>query len=185
MENIYDHLNIIEIRNWVLFFFAIVGGFITIKTFINSTKQRRIDNTFKTLDFIRRHIEEKQIKTFVILFHANNELTGVNYNEFKFENGNVETIECMFSEGGCGNGDIHNLIELFNLLSPTFKDIDDNIIWFEYGQIMSKIYQWTKYLENLECSNNKKMFYSDFNKYMKQNSKRMLFKPTKYYTYSE
>ena len=113
--------NITEFRNWLLFAVAIIGAFITIRTYINATKQRRIDNTYKTLDFIRRHITENQIETFIELFHANNELSGVKYNEFRFSDGRVDTIEYMFSEGGCGNGDIHNMIELFNLISPTLN----------------------------------------------------------------
>jgi hypothetical protein len=50
----------------------------------------------------------------VKLFRANNEISGVKYNEFRFEDGTSDTIETMFSEGGCGNGDIHNMIEIFN-----------------------------------------------------------------------
>jgi hypothetical protein len=180
-------LNLVELRNWLLFVLGIVGAFITIRTYVSSIRQRKIDNTFKTLDFLRRHIGEKQIETFVDLFHANNELNGVKFNEFKLNNGKLDTIEDMFSEGGCGNGDIHNIIELFNLISPTLKSLDTNIIWYEYGQIMSKIYQWTNYLEDkIDKQKPKKTsFYSDFNLYMKKNESKMLFKPTKYYTYAE
>lgn len=176
-----------ELRNWLLFIVAVIGGFITIKTFINSTKQRRIDNTFRTLDFLRRHIGETQILTFIELFHANNELSGVKYNEFRLPDGRVDTIEYMFSEGGCGNGDIHNMIELFNLISPTLNKLEAGIIWYEYGQIMDKIYNWTSYLENETSSEEKSQpeFYSDFNKYMKRNWEKMLCAPKRYYTYAE
>lgn len=182
-------LTLTELRNWLLLLLGTIGAFITIKTYINSTRQRKIDNTFKTLDFLRRHIREKEIETFIELFHANNELSGVKYNEFRFEDGRTDKIETMFSEGGCGNGDIHNMIELFNLISPTLKDLEIDIIWYEYGQIMSKIYQWTKYLqEETETQSTKDKypaFYYQFNKFMKENEMTLLFKPTKYYTYAE
>jgi len=183
-------LTITELRNWLLLLLGTIGAFITIRTYINSTRQRKIDNTFKTLDFLRRHIGEKEIETFIELFHANNELSGVKYNEFKFADGRTDTIETMFSEGGCGNGDIHNMIEIFNLISPTLKDLEINIIWFEYGQIMNKIYHLTKYLEDeidKKESKDKKhpAFYADFNTYMSKADQKMLFKPTKYYTYVE
>lgn len=181
-------IDLVEFRNWILLVFGTIGAFITIRTYINSTKQRKIDNTFKTLDFLRRHIGEGQIETFIELFHANSELTGVEINEFKFNDGRYGTIEDMFSEGGCGNGDIHNIIELFNLVSPTLKNLDSNIIWYEYGQIMCKIYQWTNYLEEKvdnKYSNGNISFYSNFNTYMKKNQGKLLFMPTKYYTYSE
>lgn len=187
---IYDEiLTFAELRNWILLFLGIIGAFISIRTFISAIRQRKIDNTFKVIDFLRKHIGEKQIETFIVLFHANNEVTGVKFNEFRFSDGSNDTIEDMFSEGGCGNGDIHNLIELFNLVSPTFNNVDKNLIWFEYGQIMSKIYQWTKYLEdkNKEQQTLERYpsFYSNFNKYMKKNESKLLFKPIKYYTYAE
>ncbi|MGV8879206.1 MAG: hypothetical protein ACOH2A_09260 [Sphingobacteriaceae bacterium] len=182
-------LTLPELRNWLLLLLGTIGALITIRTYINSTRQRKIDNTFKTLDFFRRHIGEKQIETFIELFHANNELSGVEYNEFRLSDGRTDTIEYMFSEGGCGNGDIHNMIEILNLISPTFKDLEINIIWYEYGQIMSKIYHWTKYLEDQTEKQSMKeeypIFYSNFNAYMKKNDLKMLFKPTKYYTYAE
>lgn len=186
---ISDIVNMTELRNWLVFLLAAIGAFITIRTYINATRQRKIDNTFKTLEFLRRHISESEIRTFIDLFHANNELSGVRYNEFKFQNGRTDTIETMFSEGGVGNGDIHNMIELFNLISPTLSSLELNIIWYEYGQIMSKVYSWTKYLEdevgNKTPSNGQQAFYTDFNTFMKLNSEKMLFKPTKYYTYAE
>ena len=185
--NIY--FDVSELRNWLLLVVGLVGAFVTIRTFIYSTRQRKIDNTYKTLDFLRRHIGDDQIKTFVALFHANNELSGVKVNEFIFEDGRIDTIETMFSEGGCGNGDIHNIIELFNLISPTLADLETKIIWYEYGQIMSKVYSWTQYLEQEDKKENgvKKdiEFFSDFNKYMKKNWDNMLFMPTKHYTYAE
>lgn len=61
---------------------------------------------------MRRHIGEKQIEAFIELFHANNELSTVKFNEFGLSDGRTDTIENMFSNGGCGNGDIHNIIEL-------------------------------------------------------------------------
>ena len=182
-------LNLPELRNWILLALALLGAMITLKTFINSTQQRKIDNTFKTLDFLRRHIGDAQIKTFAEAFHANNPLTGVNPNEFNYQGGRTDTIETMFSEGGYGNGDIHNMIELFNLVAPTLAKLDANIIWYEYGQIMSKVYEWTKYLEVQTSGNNPESdcpnFFAGFNSYMKRNNAKMLFKPVKYYVYGE
>lgn len=178
-----------EIRNAILLVLALVGGFITIRTFISSTRQRKIDNTYKTLDFLRTHINKEQIQTFIDLFHANNELSGVAYNKFKFKDGRSDSIEEMFSEGGCGNGDIQNMIELFNLISPTMNRLEIEIIWYEFGQIISKLYQWTDYLERHKIRSGEKSlnieFYTNFNKFMKVHWNKMLYKPIKYYTYAE
>lgn len=45
-----------ELRNWLLLLLGTIGAFITIRTYINSKRQRKIDNTFKTIDFLRQHI---------------------------------------------------------------------------------------------------------------------------------
>lgn len=203
---------IAEVRNWVLLLLGAVGVFLTIKTFIDNTRQRRLDNTFKTLDYLRRHITQAQIDTFIELFHANNPI-GVPENEFHLKDGHRDYIETMFSEGGCGNGDIHNMIEVFNLLAKSLnrQSLDEDLIWYEFGQIMMTCYRWTKYLDDnkdkqVDLSRKRDMtdkefmdyqkawrkqieginrFYFDFNLYMVRATKVMLDKPTKYYTYVE
>ncbi|MCC8360612.1 hypothetical protein [Salinimicrobium sediminilitoris] len=181
----FSQLDFIEIRNWILLVVGLIGIVITLRTFRNSTKRRKIDNTYKTLEFLRDHIGIGEINKFIELFQANNEISGVKYNEFRFEDGQTDTIENMFSEGGCGNGEIHNMIELFNLISPTLQKLETKIIWYEYGQIMIKIHSWTKYLQGLEPKDKRKSFYSDFNSYMDKNWKKMLNEPTKTYIYAE
>lgn len=173
----------IGIKSTLFFVFTAIGAFISIKTYMNSVEQRKFENTYKTLDFLRLHIREKQIETFIILFKANNEIAGIEPNQFIFDDGTEQRVEDMFSEGGCGNGDIHNMVELFNLTSPMFKNLEIGIIWFEYGQIMSKIFQWTRYLEMKD--DNAEQMYKDFNIFMKKYEKKMYNKPTKYYVYCE
>ena len=143
----FSNIEFSQLSSFILFLFAIVGFVITINTYRSSIQQRKIENTFKTLEYLRTHIKDTQINTFIEIFHANNELLGVKYNEFKFEDGRKDTIEYMFSEGGCGNGDIHNMIELFNLVCPTLDKLELKFIWYEYGQIMSKVFSWTRYLD--------------------------------------
>ena len=143
MQELISFINWEELRIWLLFLFGIIGGVITIRSFSLNNEQRRIDNTFKVLDFLRRNISKEQINAFITLFQANNPL-GVPYDEFHFRNGKTEKVSDMFSEGGCGNGDIHNMIELFELIAPLLikKQINENLIWYEYGLIMDKCYDW-------------------------------------------
>ena len=201
-----------EIRNWLLFLIGTTGAYITISTFISNTKQRRLDNTFKMLDYLRKHITQPQINTFIELFHANNPL-GVGGNEFHFKDGRKDIIETMFSEGGCGNGDIHNMIEVFNLISKHLKRkyLNEELIWYEYGQIMEKCYEWTKYLDEnthtmVDLSKKDGMtdedykiykrvwkeqfdgmtfFFRQFNAYMKNATIEYKRLPTKHYVYLE
>lgn len=129
MQELISFINWEELRIWLLFLFGIIGGVITIRSFSLNNEQRRIDNTFKVLDFLRRNISKEQINAFITLFQANNPL-GVPYDEFHFRNGKTEKVSDMFSEGGCGNGDIHNMIELFELIAPLLikKQINENLI---------------------------------------------------------
>ncbi|MBL0309703.1 MAG: hypothetical protein IPP77_08525 [Bacteroidetes bacterium] len=204
--------NLAEIRNWVILILGTVGAIVTIKTFIDNTRQRKLDNTYKTLEYLRKHISKDQIETFVSLFHANNPI-GVPENEFHLDNGRKDYIETMFSEGGCGNGDVQNMIEVFNLVSKSLNKgiFEENLIWYEYGQIMETCYRWTKYLEDnidgqVDLRRREGMsdgdyklflkewkgqlegmisFFFDFNLYMKNATKRFLDRPTKHYTYAE
>jgi hypothetical protein len=87
----------------------------------------------------------------------------------------------MFFPGGCGVGDIEEMIVIFNLLSPTFEKLEMDIIWYEYGQVMDKLYGWTKYLEDNDENKNEFTFYFHFNKYMKRNWQKFLFKSKRSY----
>ncbi len=148
-------------------------------------KQRRLENTLRLLDFLRQGINNDQIATFIKLFNANSELAGASYNEFKFADGDSDTIETMFSEGGCGNGDIYNIIATLNAIAPMLGTTKEQIIWYEYGQIMDKIYSWTKYLEENTDQKDHVSFYSSFNLYMKKNVQKILSTTFKYYIYAE
>jgi hypothetical protein len=174
-----------ETRGWSLLVLGVIGAYISIRTYKKANNQRKLENTFKTLDYLRKHISEEQIQTFIELFHANNELQGIQYNEFVFENGKKDLIEDMFSEGGCGNGDIHNMIELFNMLCPTFDKIELKLVWYEYGQIMSGIYKWTKYLEENCKQDFDSQFFKTFNEFMKEKQSIYRNYSSKYYVYIE
>ncbi len=204
---------IVEIRNWLVFSLGTIGAYITIKTYSINTQQRKLDNTFKILEYLRKHITREQIDTFIYLFHANNP-TGVPENEFHLKNGRKDYVERMFYEGGCGKGDIHNMIEVFNLIAKQLnkQKLDEDLIWYEYGQIMLTCYRWTKYLEDhreskIECLlkercnsndeykedkkrwveqfNDMYKFFFDFNFFMKRATKQLTNKSIKYYTYLE
>ena len=93
-----------ELRIWLLFLFGIIEGVITKRSFSLNNEQRRIDNTFKVLDFLRRNISKEQINAFITLFQANNPL-GVPYDEFHFRNGKTEKVWIGLPDGKPGSGD--------------------------------------------------------------------------------
>lgn len=187
---------IAEIRNWTLASLAIVGAFITIRTFRNNNKQRKLDNTFKTLDYLRKHIGQEQVERFIVLFQANNPIISKE-NEFKLPDGQIQYIKDMFTEGGCGNGEIYNMIQVFDLIAKSLNKnlLHTELIWYEYGQMISKCYEWTKQLEEINKKQSSaistidkkfmkdyKPFYYYLNRFMRKNSELMIELPTKMYT---
>lgn len=194
------------IRKWLTLFLGVIAAYITIQTFKENIKQRKLENTFKMLDYMRRHISDEQIETFKALFEANiasSECRATPYNEFHFDNillkrnkiltfddtFSVERIEDMFSEGGCGNGDIANMIGVFNLISKYLneKKLSKELIWYEYGQLLITCYRWTKYLDEItDFRENKITFYDEFNKFMRNvEGSNLLIQSTKSYIYLE
>lgn len=194
-------------RKWLTLFIGITAAYIAIQTFRENLKQRKLENTFKMLDYMRKHINNEQIETFKVLFKANiasSECSGTPNNEFHFDNilidrnhktltfedtFPIDYIENMFSEGGCGNGDIANMIEIFNLISKYLNEgkLIEGLIWYEYGQLLTTCYKWTKYLdEKTDFRENGITFYNEFNKFMKNVEKNNLSaQPTKTYVYLE
>jgi len=97
-----------DYKDLIIVVLGVIGFVMTLRTFQFNLQQRKIENTFKILDFMRKHIGDKQIESFITAFHANNPLSGVAENEFVYPDGKKEHLDHFFSEGGSGNGDIHN-----------------------------------------------------------------------------
>lgn len=169
---------------------TVVGVYIALKTYPESLKQSIISNTFKMLEFVQQHITDKYIERFIELLNANNPLNGCKENEFKFSNGVISYAEDMFSKGGCGNGEVVNIIEVLNYISKKLlnKELDEDLIWFEYGQIMTNCYKWVKiqYEGSLKIYKNKEdIFFYYFYRYMLKNQEKMLYKLSKVYWHCE
>lgn len=131
------------LRNWLLVIFATIGSWLAISTYRANLKQRKLENTFRTIEFLRRHITGSEVEDFISLFHAGNPLAGHD-GHFLHKDGRIEEIKFMFSDGGSGNGSIYNMLEVFNLVSPSLRanSVEASFIWYEYGQIMSTCYDW-------------------------------------------
>ncbi len=202
-----NEANLEFMRKWLTLFTGITAAYFAIQTFKENLKQRKLENTFKMLDYMRKHINNDQIETFKVLFKANvvsSECAGTPDNEFHFDNlliasnnktltfddtYSIDYIENMFSEGGCGNGDIANMIEIFNLISKYLNEgkLIEGLIWYEYGQLLTTCYKWTKYLDDkTDFKETGVTFYNDFNKFMNNVEKNNLsIQPTKTYIYLE
>lgn len=181
-------------RNWGLFIFALVGAWLAVRTFNINLRQRKLENTFKLLEFMRSHIDQIQVEKIISLFHANNPLAG-HPEKFVFNDGSEEPVVYMFSEGGCGNGEVHNALEVFNLAADPLlsQSVSVDMVWYEYGQLMHITNDWLNYIdehgEKAPTFKGKKVIYEKiqpwptFQEFMK--NKPDYGKPMKYYTYAE
>ena len=168
------------IRSWGLFALAIIGSIIALKNFSANNEQRKLENTFKVLAFLKEHITDQDKERFVELFQANNPLAGTP-ELFRFENGGEQSVADMFSEGGCGNGSIHNILEIFNLVSKELlaETIRVEMVWYEYGQIMSKCHEWVE-----KSFKGERHPWPDFMTFMASNPSQK-YGALKFYTYAE
>nr|VFJ52176.1 MAG: hypothetical protein BECKFW1821A_GA0114235_10353 [Candidatus Kentron sp. FW] len=89
---------IVEHKDIIVIILGMIGFFMALRTFRFNLQQRKIENTFKILEFMRKHIGTEQINTFIEAFHANNPLGG-HVNEFQYPNGRKEHLDDFFLRG--------------------------------------------------------------------------------------
>jgi hypothetical protein len=134
-----------DIREWISLAFIIIGGSIALRTFIINQRQRKLENSFRMIDLINRSISKEDINNWHKVFIASSELAGANYGHFLDEKRNQRPFSDMFSEGNYfDQGAIERFCELFNLVGYEYLKgtIDLRIIYFEFGQYLSTIYDW-------------------------------------------
>lgn len=185
-----------ELRGWITLISAVIGALIALATYENSVKQYMLDNTYKTLDYLRKHITQQQINTFIKLFKAYYTPEGISNKAFVIK-GEKQLVKDMFSDGGCGTPEIHNIIEVFNTVGKVASDksLNDNLIWYEYGQIMETCHRWIEIVDEemikeLEKQGAPKesytpmsVSYSQFSAYVKKYNESEY--PMKYYVSAE
>lgn len=134
-----------EIRNWLTLCLAVAGGFVTIQTYLNTQKQRRLENSFRLLELFNESLETGDIGAWKWIFHATSEPAGVE-DGYMFLGGTSEQrpLSDLFSEGTPDNGAIERMAELFDLISfeALNKTIEFRVIYFQLGQLMNSVHLW-------------------------------------------
>lgn len=160
---------------------TIVGGCIALITYRANVKQTKINNTFTMLEFARTQISKKHIEEYIKHKNANE-----SYGKyFVFEDGKKFKVEDLLTTGFMTN-EIYDIIKTFNLICMKLlnNDLDEDIIWFEYGDMMLYCNHWTETIFNshagiVTCQED--ILFFCFNLYMDKNARKMLSKPFKYY----
>jgi hypothetical protein len=146
-------VNWMEIRSWLTLILAVVGGFIGIRQYTASQKQRRLENSFRMIALFENSLHEGDVEKWRKIFYASSELVGakegcfVNFNDDIREN---IPLSSLFAEGSPDKGAIERMAEIFDLIGHTAKDqtVDLKVVYFQLGQIMDAIYSWLKTVNN-------------------------------------
>lgn len=142
-----------EIRNWFAFILAVVGGFITLKTYLGNQKQRRLENSFRLISIFRESLREGDIQAWENIFHATSEPVGAESGSFvEFVDGKRQQrpLSDLFSEGAPDNGAVGRMAELFDLISSEAlnETVELRVVYFQLGQLMDTTYSWLRTIDN-------------------------------------
>jgi hypothetical protein len=147
-------LNVLaEVRNWLVFILAIVGGFVSVRTYLGSQKQRRLENSFRLVDMFRESLRPGDMEAWTDIFHGTSEPAGAEQGYLvTVVDGNrvIRPLSDLFSEGAPDNGAIQRMAELFELISSEAinETVDTRLIYFQLGQLMDTTYSWLKAINN-------------------------------------
>lgn len=142
-----DILLAAEIRNWVTLTLAVVGGFITLRSYIRSQQQRRLENGLRMVALFFDSLQPNDLERWQEVFHASSEAAGAKHGHFVVHSG-VQNIQRpfldLFSEGPSDDGAVERMAELFDLIAGEVKagSVDLRVVYFQLGQLMGTVYHW-------------------------------------------
>jgi hypothetical protein len=139
-----------EIREWVQFFLLLIGGTITLRTYVGNQRQRRLENSLRLIDLFQKSIQSGDIEEWRKIFLGSSEPTGVRPGYFLDNQNQERPFADLFSEGAPDNGAIERIAEQFDLISYEVlnKTVNLRLIYFHLGQLMDTTYDWLQMSQN-------------------------------------
>ena len=145
-----------EIRNWLTLSSAIVGGSITIRSYLNTQKQRRLENSFRLLTLFKESLHEEDLDAWMWIFRATSEPAGAKDGYMCLAGSSEQRpLSDLFSEGPPDNGAIERMAELFDLISfeALNNTIEFRMVYFQLGQLMNTVYLWLGKIDSFHGEN--------------------------------
>ncbi len=163
----------IELIEFIKSLVIIFGGVIGLYTYLNQQNQRRIDNSFKTLEYFAKNISKTDIGTWEEIVSKSYEGTGAKPGYFivfgkEKKRKQVPLSTLFYTEGkrliiydsSQENSilyvdAIRRITEQLNIIGYQYisKNIDFKIIYFELGQLIDIIYAWIDTINDPEHKN--------------------------------
>ena len=162
---------------------GLMGLCLALKTYMGNQKQKRLENSFRIIDFFLDDLDDKDIDEWKYIFINSSECSGAKEGHFlSRENENIP-FEYLFSEGAYDKGALERIVQLIDFISyeSLEKNIDINIVYFRIGQLMQTTYAWFGKDKDSVIAKH----YPYFDKFMKKNCKKFKNLPTKVYCYIE
>ncbi|WP_338438745.1 hypothetical protein [Synechococcus elongatus] len=142
-----------EIRGWLILVLSVIGGFISLRTFIENQKQRRIENSLRLVVMFKESLLENDIQEWKKMFHSTSEIAGAKKGFYVILI-NRQRIQLplsnLFAEGPPDHGAIKRMAELFDLISYQMLNnkLDNRLIYFQLGQLMNTVHSWLEKIES-------------------------------------
>ena len=172
MQDLISPLNPTAIREWISFCFLIVGGSIALRTYVINQRQRRLENSFRLINFFKESLQENDIEEWRKMFYA---VFDAKDGHYVSEEKGEQPLSDLFDVPPPDNGATARMAEQFELLSQEIlvNTVNLKLVYFELGQFMNYVHQWLKSIDN---SDRKKPFieeyFQNFDKMYKRNSKK-------------
>lgn len=177
-----------EIREWVQFFLLLIGGTITLQTYIGNQRQRRLENSLRLIDLFQKSLQPGDIEEWKKIFRCSSEPTGVRPGYFLDDENQERPFADLFSEGAADNGAIARIAEQIDLIGyeVLHKTVALRLIYFHLGQLMNTTYDWLQMIEN--PSNSSSFigeYFPYFDKMYRKNREKFKKLPKKTYAHIE
>ena len=133
-----------EIRGWLQFCVLLVGGTVGLLAFLQNNRQRKIENAFKLIAWVKENWSDDEIGSWKNLVRATYEGTGAIPGQYVSEDGGLRCLGDYFSEGAPDSGAFSRTVELlevacYEMLKGT---VEERLVWFEFGQVLRTIEMW-------------------------------------------
>lgn len=177
-----------EIREWVQFLLLLIGGTITLRTYVGNQRQRRLENSLRLIDLFQKSLQPSDLEEWKKIFLSSSEPTGVRVGYFWDDQNQERPFADLFSEGAPDNGAIARIAEQFELISYEVLDktVNLRLIYFNLGQLMDTTYSWLQMIENPSNSSSFiSKYFPYFGKMYRENRKKFKSWPRKTYAYIE
>ncbi|HOJ04008.1 MAG TPA: hypothetical protein PK916_08395 [Bacteroidota bacterium] len=127
-----------ELRAWLQFAFIAVGGVLGLAAYFQNMRQRRIENALKMISWFKDALREGDLAAWEATFRGSHAWTSKEYLDLEF----------YYSEGASDGGALARISDNLEVLCAELlrKTVEPRFIWFELGQVLGTIKDWTSHV---------------------------------------